>query len=316
MTLITNKTLVTAFIVLMGQQAFAKTCVWIDAYHQGYGWSDGIEKGLDAGLKGKCDLVKFRMDTKRVPATAKQKGEEAKAFIDAKKADVVIVSDDNAVKHVLMPFYKDSKVPFVYIGVNWSGDAYGLPYKNTTGMIEVAPVPAILQEVKAASKDIKKAIFLSVDNETEQSEAKFTEKLFKSGGIEMTIVLVKTMGEWKEAFKKAQETSDLVYMSNNAGINDWNDADAKATAEANTKKITISIYDWMGPYSTLVMVKQPEEQGEFASKAVIQILGGKAPGSIPVERNKMASPLVNSMLISKTPYKFSDALMAKAKKVN
>ena len=304
-----------AAISLIGPQAFAKTCVWIDAYHQGYGWSDGIEKGLTDGLKGKCNLAIFRMDTKRVPATAKQKGEEAKAFIESKKADVVIVSDDNAVKHILMPFFKDAKTPFVYIGVNWNGDAYGLPYKNTTGMIEVAPVQAILTEVKAASKDIKKAVFLSVDNETEQSEAKYTEKLFKAGGIEMTTVLVKTMAEWKEAFKKAQETADLVYVCNNAGINDWNDADAKATVEANTKKMTVSIYDWMAPYTTLVMVKQPEEQGQFGAKAAIQIMGGKAPGSIPVERNKLASPIVNLSLIGKTPYKYSEALMGKAKKM-
>lgn len=305
--------LAAAFV--LAPQAFSKTCVWVDSYHQGYGWSDGIEKGLKEGLKGKCDLQVFRMDTKRVPANAKQKGEEAKAFIDSKKPDVVIVSDDNSVKHILMPFFKDSKIPFVYIGVNWSGDAYGLPYKNTTGMIEVAPIPAMLQEIKAANKDIKTAVFLSVDNETEQAESKFTEKLFKASGIQMTSVLVKTFSDWKAAFKKAQESADLVYICNNAGINDWNEAEAKAFAEANTKKLSVSIYDWMAPYSTLVMVKQPEEQGAFGAKAAVAIMSGTAPGSIPVERNKMANPIVNQGLVGKTTYKFSDDLMKKAKKI-
>ncbi len=308
-------TILLTSILLVAPQLFAKTCLWVDSYHQGYEWSDGIERALDAGLKGKCDLIKFRMDTKRVPATAKQKGEEAKAFIDSKKPDVVIVSDDNAVKHILMPFYKDAALPFVYIGVNWSGDAYGLPYKNTTGMIEVAPVPAIIQEVKAASKDIKKAVFLSVDNETEQTDAKYSQKLFKAGGIEMETVLVKTMADWKNAFKKAQDSADMLYLSNNAGINDWNEADAKATAEAGSKKISVGIYQWMSPYSMIVMMKQPEEQGEFGANAAVQILNGKAPSSIPVERNKMANPIVNGTLVGKTQYKLSESLMKKAKTV-
>ena len=308
--------LLLASISFTAAPAFAKTCLWVDSYHQGYEWSDGIEKGLTAGLKGKCELITFRMDTKKVPANAKQKGEEAKALIDSKKPDVVILSDDNAVKHILMPFFKDSAIPFVYIGVNWSGDAYGLPYKNTTGMIEVAPIQAILQEVKAVSKDVKKAVFLSVDNETEQMDAKFSQKLFKAGGIEMETVLVKTLADWKEAFKKAQQSADLVYLSNNAGINDWNEADAKATAEANSKKITVGIYKWMGPYAMFVMMKNPEEQGEFGAKAAVQILAGKAPGSIPVERNKQANPLINTGIVGKTAFKFSDAMMKNAQKVN
>ncbi|MBC7458006.1 MAG: hypothetical protein H7235_06985 [Bdellovibrionaceae bacterium] len=311
-----KNSVVLAFLLLIGAQAFAKTCLYVNSYHSGYPWSDGIESSLEAGLKGKCTLIKFNMDTKKSPTTAKQKGEEAKALIESKKPDVVIVSDDNAVKYLLMPFFKDSKVPFVYLGVNWSGDAYGLPYKNTTGMIEVAPVQAVLQEVKAASGSIKKAIFLSPDNESEQMDAKFTQKLFKAGGIEMDIVLVKNMNEWKEAYKKAQESTDLVYVNNNAGINDWNEAEGKATAAASMKKVTTGIYEWMAPYSTFVMMKQPEEQGEFGAQAAIQILAGKAPDSIPVERNKRATPMLNSTLAGKSPYKLSENLMNKAKKIN
>jgi ABC-type uncharacterized transport system substrate-binding protein len=299
----------------MGSSAFAKTCLFINSYHTGYEWSDGIEKGLEQGLGGKCELTKFYMDSKRNKDGAEAKGKEAKALIDAKKPDVVIIADDNAVKFILQPFYKDAKVPFIFTGVNWTGEGYGLPYKNTTGMLEVAPVQAIVQEVRAANKAVKTAVFLSADNESEQKDLNYTTKLFAAAGIKMTGVLVKNFADWKKAYKEAQESADLVFLNNNAGVADWNDGEAKEFATQNMKKLTTGIYEWMLPYASFVMMKSPEEQGKFAAKAAIAIMGGKAPNSISVEKNFEYSPAVNVGLSQKLPYKLSEALMKKSKKI-
>jgi ABC-type uncharacterized transport system substrate-binding protein len=307
--------LATAATAATAPAAHAKKCFFVNSYHAGYEWSDGIVRGAEKGLKGKCDFEVFYMDTKRNKAGSEKMAAEAKAKTEAMHPDVVITSDDNAVKFLLQPSYKNAKIPFIYTGVNWSGEAYGLPYKNTTGMIEVAPVQAIVQELKNASRTLKTATFVSADNESEQMDYKYTSKLFAAAGIQMKSKLVKNFAEWKTAFKEAQESSDVVYVNNNAGIADWNDAEAKAFATENIKKLTTGIYEWMLPCATFVMMKNPEEQGAFAASAAIQIMDGKAPSSIREVKNHEYTPAVNVALAKKSPFPLGEGLMNKAKKL-
>ena len=43
-----------------------KKVLFIDSYHEGYGWSDGITKGIETTLDGSgVELNIVRMDTKR-----------------------------------------------------------------------------------------------------------------------------------------------------------------------------------------------------------------------------------------------------------
>lgn len=88
-----------------------KRFLFINSYHAGYEWSDGIEKGLEAGLKGKkIELEKFYMDTKRnrEPEAINSAADMARQKIAAFKPDIVITADDNAAKHVIAPHYKDA----------------------------------------------------------------------------------------------------------------------------------------------------------------------------------------------------------------
>ena len=43
----------------------AARCVYISSYHQGYEWSDGVERGLLRILDGHCAITTFNMDSKR-----------------------------------------------------------------------------------------------------------------------------------------------------------------------------------------------------------------------------------------------------------
>jgi ABC-type uncharacterized transport system substrate-binding protein len=307
--------MLSAFGVISNANA-EKVCVHIDSYHEGYEWSDGLSKGLDTTLKGKCKVERFRMDTKRNagPDFAKKAGEDAKKFIEDKKADIVIVSDDNAVKFMVMPFFKDAKLPVVFIGINWTIDQYGLPYKNTTGMIEVWPIQPMLTEVKKALPNLKTAVFLSMDNETEAKELSQVEKIFKANKVEVKPMLIKTFEEWKAKFIEAQ-SADLVLVSNNAGIAGWDKAAAADFAMKNTKKLTVSIYDFMGPYVAAIFAKEAYEQGEWGGNAAAKILEGKAPNSIPVVTNKRHEAMVNQGLMAIVPTKLSAEWAAKAKPI-
>jgi hypothetical protein len=83
--------------------------LYIDSYHTGYAWSDGITTGIQSILKdADVDLKIFGMDTKRNANEAfkKKAALEAKAIIASFAPHVVIASDDNAFKYLIQPYYK------------------------------------------------------------------------------------------------------------------------------------------------------------------------------------------------------------------
>ncbi len=289
-----------------------KKVLFVNSYHQGYEWSDGIEDGATKVLRASGVAVEyFRMDTKRHgdEAFKKQAGLDAKAAIEKAKPDLVILSDDNAVKYLLQPFYRDAPLPFVFCGVNWDASGYGLPYRNATGMLEVALTVQLVDRLKEYAKG-QRVGFLTVDTETERAEQKaYREKLKMQFAQER---FVKTLADWKAAFKELQGQVDVLLLGNFAGINDWNEADARAFAEANTKVPSGAMYDFMMPYAMLGLVKVAQEQGIWSGKTALAILKGEKPSSIPIAANKEGQIMVNVKLASKAGVVFKPELVRNA----
>jgi ABC-type uncharacterized transport system substrate-binding protein len=289
-----------------------KKVLFVNSYHQGYEWSDGMEAGARAVLGPTGATLTFlRMDTKRHQDDAfrKQAGLDAKAAIEAQKPDLVIVGDDMAVKYLLVPYFKDATLPFVFCGVNWEAGKYGLPFKNATGMVEVSLVKELIDNMKEYAKGPKLG-FLTVDSETERIELPFLKKALGLGFNEEK--LVKTMAEWKESFARMQADNDMVLLGNVAGIVDWNEADAAAFAAANAKVIVGGTYDFLMPFTMLGFTKVAEEQGQWAGKTAIEVLKGKPAGTIPVAANKQAKILINPKLAAKAGIVFKPDLVRNA----
>ncbi len=303
---------VTTVLAVPATAQTGKKVLFIDSYHRGYEWSDGVEDGAEKVLRSAGVQVQFvRMDTKRHgdEKWKRQAGLEARAAIERTKPDVVIVSDDNAVKYVLQAFYKDAALPFVFCGVNWDARPYALPYRNTTGMVEVALTTQLVDRLKEYAKG-KRIGFLTADTETERADQRaYREKLELGFAAER---LVKTFAEWKAAFLELQGQVDVLLLGNNAGIPDWNDAAARAFAEANSRVPSGAVYDWMMPYAMLGLTKLPSEQGIFAGKAALAILKGAAPTSIPITANKDGQIYLNVKLAAKTGIVFRPELVRNA----
>ncbi len=325
-----SKTMCLSFTLVvaltLGRQALAadkakdskkeKICVHVDSYHAGYEWSDGLDQGVDTALKGVCKVERIFMDTKRQssPEYLKAKGLEVKKFIEDKHADIVIVSDDNAAAEVLQTHFKDSKIPFVFCGLNWSIEKYGLPYKNTTGMIEVALVQSMFFEVRKVLKPFKTMSFLSADTETERKEFNQIAKIAKAVGVTTKPIWVKDFASWKQGFVDAQN-EDFVFYSNSAGITDWKEDEALAWVKEHHKKLSSTTNIWLKDFTAFTFAKVPFEQGDWAGQAAKKILKRRKPAStIPIVTNKQYTLYVNTELHGKSNVKLSDSLLKKAKK--
>ena len=294
-----------------GQSLSGKKVLFVNSYHEGYEWSDGEQNGALSVLKASgVEMKPHYMDTKRNPAESflKEAGMKVKAAIETYKPDVVIVADDNGTK-IMIQYYKDTSLPWVFTGVNWDAKPYGLPFKNATGVEEVALVKELIANLKTYAKG-NRVGFLTVDSETERTEQRAYRDILKIQFAQEKFV--KTLADWKENFKRMQGEVDILYLGNYAGINDWKWDEAAAWALEHTKIPSGSTYDYMMPISMLGMTKIPEEQGILAAKMALQILQGTPAGTIPIAQNKQAKLYLNVKLGTKAGIVFKPELVKNA----
>lgn len=296
--------------------AQAARCLLITSYNTGYEWNDGIAQGVRSVLAGKCDLTQFNMDTKVHPsaAFAQAQGLKARQLIERLHPDIVIASDDNASRYVVMPFYKNARIPFVFCGVNWEVGRYGYPYRNATGMVEVAPIKPLLAIVRATISNPRRVTYLAPDSETEHIDFEHYRKVYAEAGIQVRGVFVKTLRGWQQGYLRAQQDADFIILGNNAGINDWSRSKAAHYALAHARKLTVSNYDWMQPYTMLAMTKIANEQGEWAAKVALRILSGVSPQRIPITPNRRWAMYVNLPLLKKAGIHLPASILNKAVK--
>jgi len=306
---------IVSLLVMMGE-VYAAKCVFISSYHQGYEWNDGIERGLEKTLKGKCEIKKFYMDTKRHTSVAygKKKGFAANQFILKSQPDVIIAADDNASRFLVRPYFKDSKIPVVFCGINWTVEEYGYPYSNATGMIEVAPIKQTLKIIRQAIVTPLHGVYLSADVFTEYKDYDRYRDEFSEYGIELESAFVNNIRGWKKAYAKGQK-ADFIVIANNAGIKDWDKDKVIKFLKTSSKTFTVTNYDWMMPYAMFGLTKQPEEQGEWAGQVALAILDGRKISNIPIVVNRKTNLFVNPSLLEMSGAKLLPYVLQKAIKI-
>lgn len=291
-----------------------KRILYVNSYHAGLSWSDGITKALINNLPTeKYELKIFEMDTKRNQSHEfkKQAGLKAKRLIEKFKPNLVIISDDNAAKYLVVPYYYNSNIPFVFCGINWDVKSYGFPYKNTTGMIEVQLIPQLIELLKKYSSGTKIG-YLKGDSLSSRKEAVFFEKALH---VDIESRFVSSIDEWKKSFLELQSKVDIVLLGNGSAIPNWdqNLSKIKSFVIQNTKIPSGSWDVGMSRLALVTYATKPEEQGEWAAKTAIKILGGKDISSIKLVKNIQAESYLNMSLSKKLNVLFPFELIDRSK---
>jgi len=292
----------------------AKRVLYVDSYNQGYEWSDGVLEGIQSVLDNSgIDLKIFHMDTKRNTDEAYKKSAalQAKELIASFRPDVVIASDDNASKYLIMPYFKDVRLPFVFCGVNYNADDYGFPYSNVTGMLELPPAIKLIYSLKHF-KRIVTVGYLAADTLTERKDGSYTKRDVREDFIER---YVKTFDEWKMAFNQMQNQVDVLIVGNNGGIKGWNDAEARRFALDNTRIPTGCLLDWMAPVVFLGATRSAQEQGSYAATTALKILDGTPASNIPIVGNVQANIIINMQIANKLGIKVPKSFLKIASRI-
>ncbi len=270
-----------------------KTILWVDSYHAGYEWSDGIERGVREVLAVTGATLRIiRLDTKRRSSEEEKASAAlaAKAEIDVLRPDAVIASDDNANKYLTAAYLKNTDLPVVFCGVNWDASMYGFPCDNVTGMVEVEGVPEMVNHFKRDARgDRIGYVSGRTDSDLKITQA-FNARFFDG---KMKTYFASTFAGFQAAFLKAQAENDMLFVRNHAGLADWDPEAAETFLLENTRVPTGSHLTHMDRFVIYTMGKIPEEQGAYAARTALGILDGARPGDIPLVENKKARLAVN-----------------------
>lgn len=289
-----------------------KNILYINSYHQGYQWSDGIAHGIQSRLLVEdVTFETFYMDSKRQrsPDYLKKVGIEIKNLIDKAKPDIVITSDDNAVKHVLAPYYKNATLPFVFCGVNWDASDYGLPFQNATGMLETSLIASIVDLLSQYAAGPKIGL-LSIDAESERRSIQYyNQELGKN--IDQPY-FVNSVQEWQSKFLALQSEVDMMILENPEGLEGWGKSNSIEFVQRETKIPVGAAHAWLAPLSLISIAKVPEEQGWWAAEHAMQVLNGKNPAEIPIAQNRQGKLYANITIADQLKVTFSPEILQTA----
>lgn len=281
------------------QETQKRRVLHVDSYHEGNEWNDRIVAAVTGVLRSQGIEVRvIHLDGKRRSSDAEKMASalEAKRIIEDLKPDVVTASDDDAAKFLLMPHFRDAHTPIVFCGLNWDASVYGLPYRNTTGMVEVSPIPQIVQFLRQHARGSRVG-FLSEDTETKRKELLHHRRLF---GLQYDrTYFVSTFDEWKEAYLRAQGEVDMLLVLGVGAVRDWDIRAAARFVEEVTTIPSGTDFEWLMPVALLGVVKSPEEQGRWAGQAALKILEGIEPNQIPLTYNREGELVFNRRIANR-----------------
>ena len=298
--------------------------LYVNSYHSGYRWSDDIEKGLLKALdinrtadgtldesRSGVEIRIYRMDTKLNPSEnfKRRAALAAKQIIDTWHPDVVVTSDDNAAKYLIVPYYKNAAIPFVFCGLNRDASLYGFPVANVTGMIEVAPLRETVAILSTYARGARIG-YIGADEFTNRKTLPHQERAL--GRPYTDGALVATFDDWKREYLRLQDAVDILIWLNPIGIAGWDPPAAIRFIHANTTIPSGCSGDTTIPYVLLAQTGIAEEQGWWAGKTALDILAGRDPADIPITRNKESRIYLNMRLAARLGIKFPVELIERA----
>lgn len=314
--LIVSVFLVTFFQSCREEEQSKKKIVYINSYHRGHPPSDEITAGLIESLPADSfEIFAYFMDTKRNPSQEYIENRAAELLDSIKEVepDLLVISDDNAVKYLVEPHFQDKAVPVVFCGVNWSAKQYDLSDQNITGILELLPIAELLLTMKTYYPSIQKLLILNENTTTSRKTAELLDTLFNRIGISAKHELVDDFDRWKAVFKEANQSYDIIYLQTNAAIRGWDHDEALRFIDQHIKVPLVTCEDFMMPYSVFGMTQVSREQGTWAAETAKKILQGAKPSDIPVSRNQMVNIWYNPGLAEKIGFRPDSSLKERAR---
>lgn len=193
--------LITCVLILFASLTNAKQVVFIHSYHLTFPWVQQYREGF---LNNVIDvnLSEFEMDTKRqAPVRISEIANSAWKFILKNKPDIVVLADDNALKH-LGPRLVKHNIPIVFLGINENPRHYIPISPIVTGVLERPLLKRSVSMLRKLSPGINKVKVMMSESVTARVILKtaFNNRTnHQLAGITVDTNIIKSYTQWQQA---------------------------------------------------------------------------------------------------------------------
>ncbi len=269
-----------------------KTVLYLNSYHNGYHWSDGLLKGVRTVLNNsryKIDLQIEYMDAKKYNYTSISKNLFSlyqKKFVN-ENFDIIIISDNDALNFVNE--HRDDLfpgVPVVFCGINdlqKSDTIRG----NITGVVEIFDLIATLEVAKTLHPEKNRLVVL-IDNSTAgRAIQRQVEKIAKreDTGLEIEFWVQLSMQEAQQRVRQLPDNTFLFIAPYYQTI-EGHFYTSEEVSKAIYKHSSVPIYtawEFMVGYGAVGgRVLSGVKHGEIAGRMALEILAGVKAEDIPI----------------------------------
>lgn len=297
----------------------------VHSYDEGFRWTSeqgrGIVEGLrEAGLHEGRDyeLRTFFMDTRITYTTPEQvaaRASEARGLIEEFEPSLVFVTDDVALREVAVLWdqdYPDSKVAFVFSGINIDPSTYGpirpiasleRPGGRITGLLERIPVAeavAAMQRVFPAASRV--ALLADGSASSTAAISDYTSKY--PGGLQSPLRVTgftqaRTFAEWQRQVADAGRQADVIGVLNYHGIVDDSGQVVPPTTVLDwtlrnaSKPVVGLLTDWVRDGMAMGAGNSGVRHGMATGRIGAGILGGGDPGQVAIVDPKLVETAFN-----------------------
>jgi len=279
------------------------------SYHPTLRWHMNAERGLRDALKGEgCLFRSFYMDTKRHPqeAWAREKAREALKEVRDWRPAVVVTFDDNATRLVGGALLGTS-LPVVFLGVNAAPEKYGFvrgsrraPGTNVTGVLERHYFALTFKLMKALVPSIKVCAVISDDSYTSHVALDYCRARESTFPVEIEgYYHLRTFEEWRDRVMDLQKRVDCILVYNALTVRGPDgrvmaNRDVYRWMMANSRVPDCGVWESPVKYGLLAgVILTGYYQGYYAGLKVKEILSGKSPAVIPIDRPPRGEIAVN-----------------------
>lgn len=281
--------------------------LYVDSYHEGYGWSEGQLKGFKntfekEGIEIEIKRVEINSETEKDKQILEQNGILAKEVLEEFDPDLIYATDDPAQKYVLAD-YINTKIPIVFSGVNEEVEVYGYEKaKNVAGVLERVHFIEAVDLLNKISPGIEKVGVFGNDYFLwDLFMAQMKNDLDKFSGIEF--VGWDKFHYYEDLQDKILEYQDTVDAIVFLGVDNIVDKDEKEVPRLsfvkwmveNNKLPEATFWNFYPSEGILLSVDvSAKEQGNSAGKIAYEILvEGKNPTSFEFKSTTVGEQYIN-----------------------
>ncbi|MFP4014596.1 MAG: ABC transporter substrate binding protein [Chitinispirillaceae bacterium] len=265
--------------------------LYINSYHNGYFWSDGIQKGIETTL-GQHENIRLHteyLDTKRRPEVMEEPlfTEILERKYRNTAVEVIVVSDDNAlifIKRIRDRIFPG--VPVVFCGINNLDIASLKDFDNVTGVNESADVKETVELMLKLHPGTERILAITDLSETGAPLSAQFKRVASEMEEKVEIIPVDTV-----SFSELLSTLDnagpgtlvlytFFFLDTEGSTFEYNEATYHIV-----KHCKVPLYSTFNVSPGIIGGKVTSAflQGKTAARMALRIIGGEDPSDIPIQ---------------------------------